>query len=120
MCLQKTILGELCTTGITLVGFMPSVDTDMSSNDHFLRIVHHRHHFCRVYLLCGHGHVSSYDHFVKIVHYMYHIYTGFSPVCIRTCFFKLSFPENCAPQVSHLYGLSPYVVTDMFLQMTTY
>ncbi|KAK2139223.1 hypothetical protein NP493_6591g00001 [Ridgeia piscesae] len=32
----------------------------VSSNDHFLRIVHH---ICRVYLLCGYGHVSSNDHF---------------------------------------------------------
>ena len=79
----------------------------VTSNDHFVRIVHHRYHICMVYPLCGYRHVSSNYHLVRIVHHRYHICMVCPPVWIRTWDFKLPLCENCAPQVSHLYGFSP-------------
>ena len=74
MFLQTTTYWELCTTGITFVGFLPCVDHGhVSSNYHLLRIVHHRYHICRVSPQCGYGHVSSNYYFVRIVHHRNHI-----------------------------------------------
>ena len=79
-----------------------------TSNYLLVRNVHHRYHICMFcFPLCGYGHVSLNYHFVRIVHHIYHIYKyGLSPVWIWT--WALNWPrcENCAPQVSHLYGLS--------------
>ena len=59
----------------------------VSSNYHFVRIVHHRYHICRVYAQCGYGYVSSNYHFLRIVHRRYHICMVF-PQCGYGCFFK--------------------------------
>ena len=46
----------------------------VNSQNQLLRIVHHRYHICMVYLLCGYEHVSSNDNTVRFVHHRYHIY----------------------------------------------
>ena len=131
MCLQGTMPWELCYTIITFVGFslecirtcifiLPLRDNRaphypscrvspqcgngyVSSNCQYVRTVLHTYHICRVSRQCGYGHVSSNCHFWRIVLHTYHICkTCFSPVWIRTCFFKLPLIENCAPHVSHL------------------
>ena len=63
------------------------------------RSVHYSYNIYRVSSQCGNGHGYSKYHFVRITKYRYHI-------CRVLVWFKLSLPltENCAPQVSHLYG----------------
>ena len=83
---------------------------------HYVRIVHNRYHICRVYPMCGYGHVSSNDYLGKLCT------TGitferFSPVWVLTWFFKLPLSENCAPQVSHLYGLCPVWIQIWFFKL---
>ncbi|KAK2147381.1 hypothetical protein NP493_3468g00000 [Ridgeia piscesae] len=46
------------------------------------------YHICRVSHLCAYGHVSSNYHFLRIVHHRYHICMVCPHMWLRTCFFK--------------------------------
>ena len=70
----KLSLCENCALhDITFIWFVLCGYGHVSSNYHFVRIVHHRYHICMVSPLYGYGHVSSNYHCLRIVHYRYHI-----------------------------------------------
>ena len=114
-----TTYRELCTTGITFVGFSPCGYRHVSSNYHLLWIVHHRYHVCRV-LPC-----VDTDMFLQTTTYWELCTTGITFVgflpCVDTDMFlqTTTYWELCTTGITFV-GFLPSVDTDMFLQSTTF
>ena len=97
--LTRQLCEDLCITVTTSIGFLASVETDMVIQSTTLWELRNTG-IIFAGSLCG----SNYHyHLLRIVHHRYHI-CRVLPVWIQTCFLKLPLTENCAPQVSHLYG----------------
>ena len=101
------VIRELCTTGITLVWFIPSVDTDMCFQTTTLWELCTTCFTlnCKVYPPCGYENVSSNGHIVRIVHHMCH-----------TCMVYLPC-KLCTTCITFTWVIRT-VDTDMFLHTT--
>ena len=76
------------TTYITFIGFLTSMDTDVSSNHHLMRSMHHMYHIRMVSHQYGYGHVSSNLQLSRTMHQRYHILNVSPQEWIRACVFK--------------------------------
>ena len=75
------------TTYITFIGFLTSMDTDVSSNHHLMRSMHHMYHIRMVSHQYGYVHVSNLQ-LSRTMHQRYHILNVSPQEWIRACVFK--------------------------------